>query len=343
MQLKFVFGTMSSYATVLALCSSVCNRFVGGRVEKFAKNESSIAAINALRTQTSGQEKKIEEDSEREIFKLSSSHQREMKALIRSNILLGNEKDILQQRHETMLEDLKELQEQVASQRDKIRSSEEAMAALENDIEADGATIADKKREILAQEADICFYSQENLEQNHCNIDLVDARLKLEESLTVATLQVKEKEAEVDKMKSKLKVVTNTGQVQRAELNGLQMKLKQMQEMVSSMRRKGEEKKQALVDLENGVTEAMSHDGDHKCLKSRVCSLSKQFLQSSNRREAGKVVTNGEKILSIDNKITSIRATIERKKKTHEKEMQRLKRENSTLQQELHSVSQRRL
>ena len=80
------------------------------------RNEEFTNTINTLRLHLCEQEKRTEKDAVREIVGLNVTYQKDLKSLKRSNTLLSNEKDILQQRHETMLEDLKELQEQANSQ-----------------------------------------------------------------------------------------------------------------------------------------------------------------------------------------------------------------------------------
>ena len=136
------------------------------------RNEGLITDINSLRLKTSDQERKMEEDSEQEMIELRALHNNHMKVLKRTNTLSSNEKDILHQKHVTLLEDLKELTEQVKSQEALIGSTEDSMVKLDTDIKLIERCIVELEHAILLQESDICHYSQENLVQEHENSDL---------------------------------------------------------------------------------------------------------------------------------------------------------------------------
>ena len=117
----------------------------------------------------------------------------------------------------------------------------------------------------------------------------------------------------------------------RSSKDGLALKLKQIKANLNKMQRKGEEKKQLLVDLENGIAKAMHHIDDHRSLKTSLCSLSEQFLHGPSKRKSSSTRTNAEKLLAMDRKISTMRDAMERKKKTHANEMQRLLREHGVL------------
>lgn len=76
------------------------------------ENEGFINTVMSVRLQTAELETNIEKDAEREASELTFNHRQNIKSLKRPNTLLSNEKDILQQRHITMQDDLQELQEQ---------------------------------------------------------------------------------------------------------------------------------------------------------------------------------------------------------------------------------------
>ena len=79
------------------------------------QSERIIKATSEMEQATAELERKIEDDAEREIAELSFAAQKELQLLKQANALLTNEKNILQQRHVSMLGDLKELQQQVRS------------------------------------------------------------------------------------------------------------------------------------------------------------------------------------------------------------------------------------
>ena len=77
------------------------------------QSERIIRATSEMERAAAELERKIEDDAEREIAELSFAAQKELQLLKDANALLTNEKNILQQRHVSMLGDLKELQQQV--------------------------------------------------------------------------------------------------------------------------------------------------------------------------------------------------------------------------------------
>jgi len=301
------------------------------------KNDYLVKTIKDIKKHTSECEKRMEEDADREIVQLSVTYQKELKLLKRSNALLSNEKGILQQRHGACYLDLKELRDQVDSQEDKLRMSEETVKSLNSVIEAGRAVIIEQGKTILNQERDICCYSQANLEEEHHNSDLVDARMKLETSLSAEESMVKLKEIEMEHKKAELKGVRNDGETTRLEMNRLTLKLQQTRANRRKLETKKEEKKKLLVDLETEIAKAINHIDNHKSLKASLCSLSEQFLRctSKQKTQGSGPNSNAEKLLALDKKICTLRKSMERKKKIHTNEMQRLRREKCVLEEEL--------
>ena len=206
------------------------------------------------------------------------------------------------------------------------------MVNLDTDIKADKVAITELEHAILLQESDICHYSQENLVQEHQNSDLVAATVEMKESLLLKESNVKEKESALEQQKLELKRNRKLGRLQEVELNGLQMKLKNIRGSISAMACSGNEKKQLLKDLDKGVAEAIGND--HKSQKAKVCSLSEQFLQATSKKSGSgnTSLTNGEKLKALDEKISTMKATLARRKKTHSQELKRLKNEHAMLE-----------
>lgn len=154
----------------------------------------------------------------------------------------------------------------------------------------------------------------------------------MKESLLLKESNVKEKESALEQQKLELKRNRKLGRLQEVELNGLQMKLKNIRGSISAMACSGNEKKQLLKDLDKGVAEAIGND--HKSQKAKVCSLSEQFLQATSKKSGSgnTSLTNGEKLKALDEKISTMKATLARRKKTHSQELKRLKNEHAMLE-----------
>jgi len=297
--------------------------------------EAIIENIDTLRLQCTDQLMKIEDKAERDIEILWVNHHRNMKSFKQSNQLLHNEKSILQQKYNTMLDDLKELQEQIATQEESHRDAFAAISKLNYEIKTTRQQIVDKELIIATMEQDMSHISQSNLEHEHENKDIKERMRLLEHDLMPIEKELQMKETEHSKLSAIIKGNTNELSHLSVELDGAKIKHKQAMHQLACLERECSEKDRRIKALEsqlfinNDSALSLSRADKHAALKQCLLSLRDEFID--NRQHPSAKNDRSEAVKSLEKKINTMRLTIEQKKRTHAKDMTRLKRENAVL------------
>ena len=302
------------------------------------KCDEIMECIHALHQHLEIQEEKMEEDAEREMALITFTHHAFIKDLKRNKQLLQQERSILQQRHNATTTDLRELQEQVASQEDKQNDYEETITKLDNAIESDHAEIVEQDNIILQKEHDMSAYSQANLEDEQINADLLGERRRIEDEIKPYEEEVKQVEIKLEQVCDQLREEESKTTNLRVEMDRLNLKLNQTRAAANCADRQRDEKEQLLMELESRlfsdskppITEV---DG-HQSLKASLRTLFDEFLDGkSSRKTTFTAKSANDKLNSVTKKISSMKRMMEQKKRTHEKEMNRLHREHAVLKE----------
>lgn len=245
------------------------------------------------------------------------------------------QKSILQQKYNTMLDDLKELQEQIATQEESHRDAFAAISKLNYEIKTTRQQIVDKELIIATMEQDMSHISQSNLEHEHENKDIKERMRLLEHDLMPIEKELQMKETEHSKLSAIIKGNTNELSHLSVELDGAKIKHKQAMHQLACLERECSEKDRRIKALEsqlfinNDSALSLSRADKHAALKQCLLSLRDEFID--NRQHPSAKNDRSEAVKSLEKKINTMRLTIEQKKRTHAKDMTRLKRENAVL------------
>jgi len=303
------------------------------------KNEQLLSDIKSLKRHAKEQQRALEDDAEQEMSDLAAKHSSALQSLTEKNCLLNTDKSILKQRYNTQLEDLKEIIFQVSFQEDKIQASEETVSTLDSTIKADNIAIGELDKSILQKENELCHISSKNMNEEHNNKSLLQATSDLKTALHEEEVRVKKQALALKQKKKELKQATSITTKSRNDLSTMTMKLKQLQTSCTNTIAIGDEKKQLIDELEQGIASARVHSDDNKLLKASVVSLSDKFLHGTDIKKAES--SSSEKLIVMEKKIDALRSAIRRKKQTHETEMNRLKREQASLEKVSVSLDQK--
>lgn len=269
----------------------------------------------------------------RSVFVSDSSLLHYYDALI-IHIVCTTQKSILKQRHNTMLDDLKELQEQVSTQQESHGLALSLIANLSDDIRNVRQSISEKDRNIIQIEGKMSLRSQANLEDEQVNNDISNERTQLEYRLKPFEEDVKLKEEELARLNEQIRRNLNTLSHLKVELDSAKIKAKQSKQQLASLVRVCSEKQNTIVSLEDKLfirnDSVLNCIGNHHSLKARLRSIAEEFLSDKERRHS-MARSNHEMLESIENKVNLLQKAIEQKQKTHSKDMNRLNREYAVL------------
>ena len=256
-----------------------------------------------------------------------------------SSFVRSTQKSILQQRYNTMLDDLKELQEQISSLEESQQASITRMAIIDESIESHRHDITDKDRHVAMKESDMRTFSQANLEEEQRNTDIITERLNLEQHGKPLAEELQRKESLLSELTRQIKSDANTLSHLNVELDGARSKLKHAKQQLASLNAIHAKKENDIESLErrliNDDGSALSCIHDHQALKTCLKSIADEFLDDKNyKRSSTKIDTDGMIMLnSLEKKVSTLKKTIEQRKKSHAKDMNRLKREHAVLVQ----------
>jgi chromosome segregation ATPase len=233
-----------------------------------------------------------------------------------------------------MLDDQKELHEQVSAQEESHQNALSLIATLNGDIRNLTQSISEKDCSITQIECDMRKYSQANLEDEQINNDIINERLQLEYRLKPYEDDVRDKETDLAGLNEQIKCNSNTLSHLRVDLDSAKIKVKQAKQQLASLVRDSSEKEVALATLEGklfiGNDSALNCIGDYHALKTRLRSISEEFLGDKGRKHL--MARSDDKMLnSITEKANALTLIVEQKRKTHAKDMNRLNREYAVL------------
>lgn len=234
-----------------------------------------------------------------------------------------------------MLEDLKELQAQIASQEESDRDTSTAISKLDNDINTTRQQIKHNDLYITKMEQDMSRISQSNLEHEHENKDMRERTKILEHELMSIEKELQTKETERAKLSAIIKANSNELSHLTVELDGAKIKLKQAKHQLACLETQCSEKDLSMKALEsklfvnNDSALALSRVDDHTALKRCLISLCDVFLDNKQKPSAEN--DGCEMLKSLEKKINTIKLTMEQKKRIHAKDMIRLRRESAVL------------
>jgi hypothetical protein len=233
-----------------------------------------------------------------------------------------------------MLDDQKELHEQVSSQEESHQNALSLIATLYDDIRNLTKSISEKDCSITQIENDMRKYSLANLEDAQINNDIINERLQLEYRLKPYEDDVRDREADLTDLNEQIKRNSNTLSHLWVDLDSAKIKVKQAKQQLASLVRECCEKEGVLASLESklfiGSGSALNCIDDYQVLKTRLRAISEEFLSDKGRKHL--MARSDDKMLnSIKTKANSLKLIVEQKRKTHAKDMNRLNREYAVL------------
>jgi chromosome segregation ATPase len=233
-----------------------------------------------------------------------------------------------------MLDDQKELHEQVSAQEESHQNALSLIATLNGDTRNLTQSISDKDCSITQIESDMRKFSQANLEDEQINNDIINERLQLEYKLKPYEDDVRDKEADLSALNEQIKSNSNTLSHLRVDLDSGKIKVKQAKQQLASLVRECSEKEGVLASLESklfiGNDSALNCIGDYHALKTRLRSISEEFLGDKERKHL-MTRSDDKRLNSITDKTNALKLIVEQKRKTHAKDMNRLNREYAVL------------
>ena len=236
-----------------------------------------------------------------------------------------------------MLDDLKELQEQISSQEESQQTSTARMGSLCESIESHKNGIIDKDRHIAIKESDMRMFSQANLEEEQRNADIIKDRMDLEEYVKPLADELQCKESLLSELTKQIKSDANILSNLNAKLDGAKAKLKHARQQLAISNTLQVDKESYIISLEHrlfiGDGSALNCMHDYQALKKCLRSIADEFLSDkSHKRSTAKADMDGMLMLkSLEKKVSTLKKSIEQKKKTHTTDMNRLKREHAVL------------
>lgn len=233
-----------------------------------------------------------------------------------------------------MLDDLKELEEQISLQEESHKEIQAIIEGLDANILAHQLAITEKNDHIFQTEQKMSSYSQSNLEEEARNCDIVNERTRIENDTKPHQVKVELRLSESSQLSDQIRHDQNTLSYLDVELDNLKIKLKQSKQHIASMAATCSEKDAIISSLEakllSNKDSALSYLDHHLSLKASLKCIFEEFLGDKPRKQSS-VKTCHEKLISIEKKISTLKKATEQKRKTHAKDMSRLMREYNVL------------
>lgn len=301
---------------------------------QISESENIRESIRVIRSRLDAQEKHMEKDAETELSDLTVAHQSKMKTLLRDQQLLEQEKSMLQRRYDMMKADLREVQEQVAIQEDKIRGARDTIAKIDAAIASVVEDITRQDLAIILTHNDMMKYSQANLEDERINVDLTNKKEQIQKQVEIDAEEERQLEKKLNQLCDKVKEAEENRKQKKVEVESLELKLYQIKLDFKRLNKCSEEKEQFLLGLKlrifTGSNSVVARVDDNQLLKTSCFALFEEYLDRKNKRFVH-TIPNEEKMDDINSKISKLKDVMKQKASMHKKDMARLSREHSIL------------